>query len=442
MSKDLFGGSPAQTSTTYPPPIFPPGYDFAKSFWGMIAPSLLGGTYPTYPNNVDPGLSPSMQTAIRMAQGYANSPAPYAMGQAGGTLGAFMNPQMAGAGWGTGQDRPSFMNFPQMPPSYPQGAGAMNPWRNIQQGYGGGGGDTGFGNPYAQMGGNGPPNQNVWRNGTGGPYQGQTGGYRIPYQGWFPQQGPGVGFSDNPFMGPPGGADQSASGSATYPGWQHPRPGLFGGQNPFMGPPGPPGQMTPGGDGFIPPTGGIENGLVPPTGGGQDQLPPTGGGQDQFPPTGGGQGQVGGQGQLIGPATRPDSMIMRNPRVGTSIMGRSPAIGGRPGGPLPGNQFGGGPGGATGPLPGDQFGGGPGSAGPLPGNQFGGGPGSAAGPLPGNQFIGPPGPADPTGGGFMNPLPGNQLIGPPGTADQKPPYATKPPVPGGSLLNILQQMRR
>lgn len=149
------GNDGADTNVHYPAPIFPPQWDFAKSFWGMMAPMLMGGTMPTFPNNVDPGLSPTMQQAIQMAQGYAASPAPYSMGQAGSTLGAFMNPQMASAGWGVNQGRPGYMPMPGMPQGYPQGP--YNPWAAADQTYGGGGqfmgggGQTGMGNPYARM---------------------------------------------------------------------------------------------------------------------------------------------------------------------------------------------------------------------------------------------------------------------------------------------------
>jgi hypothetical protein len=132
-------GSPPQTTVNYPDPIYPANYNFASAFFNQIMPQLMGGALPTYPGNIDPGLSQTMQTAIRMAQGYAQSPAPYALGQAGGTLGGFMNPQMANVGWGTQQPRPSYMTMPGSPggSQYP---GSYSPWDNSQQGYGYGGG--------------------------------------------------------------------------------------------------------------------------------------------------------------------------------------------------------------------------------------------------------------------------------------------------------------
>lgn len=144
-------GAGGSTTVTMPDPVYPPGWDFSNSFFNTIMPQLMGGAMPTYPGNVDPGLSQTMQTAIRMAQGYASSPAPYSLGQAGGTLGAFMNPQMAGAGWGTSQPRPSYMNMPQDPGSaHP---GSYNPWANMsqQQSYGyGSSGQQPFGG-YSRM---------------------------------------------------------------------------------------------------------------------------------------------------------------------------------------------------------------------------------------------------------------------------------------------------
>ena len=148
---DAISGTPAQTTTTYPDPIYPANYDFATSFFNNIVPQLMGGSLPTYPGNVDPGLSQTMQTAIRMAQGYAQSPAPYSLGQAGGTLGGFMSPNMSSVGWGMSQPRPSYMNMPQNPGgAYP---GSYNPWQNMsqEQSYGyGSSGQSPFGG-YGQM---------------------------------------------------------------------------------------------------------------------------------------------------------------------------------------------------------------------------------------------------------------------------------------------------
>lgn len=131
------GGSAPTTTTNYPPPIPPAGYDFARQFFAQVLPSLMGGRMPTYPRNVDPGLSQTMQTALRMGQGYAASPAPHVLGQAQGALGAYMNPQMANVGWGGGTN-PQFFSLPPYPgggaaglggipgPIYP---GSYNPWR-------------------------------------------------------------------------------------------------------------------------------------------------------------------------------------------------------------------------------------------------------------------------------------------------------------------------
>lgn len=127
-------GDPSTTTTTYPPPIPPPEWDFAKSFWGMIAPSLMGGRQPTYPGSVDPGMSPTMQTGMRLAQGYASSPTPQILGQASGALGGFMNPKMQSVGWGMQSPRQSYFPMPQ-PQTMPQYPGSANPWYHSAKSY-------------------------------------------------------------------------------------------------------------------------------------------------------------------------------------------------------------------------------------------------------------------------------------------------------------------
>jgi hypothetical protein len=48
----------------------PPGYDFYKNTWyGELAPQLIGMEAPRYPYSIDPGLSPTMQQVMGLAQG-------------------------------------------------------------------------------------------------------------------------------------------------------------------------------------------------------------------------------------------------------------------------------------------------------------------------------------------------------------------------------------
>lgn len=69
-----------------------PGYNWAQGFFNSL-PSAMNQQYPSqYPGQLDPGLSPTMQNTIRMAQGYGQAPQSQALNAAQGTLGSFMSP--------------------------------------------------------------------------------------------------------------------------------------------------------------------------------------------------------------------------------------------------------------------------------------------------------------------------------------------------------------
>lgn len=68
-----------------------PGYNFAKQFYNWL-PQLMQQQYPTYQGQLDPGMSPTMQDAIRRAQGYAQSGPAEILQGVQGTLGQFMSP--------------------------------------------------------------------------------------------------------------------------------------------------------------------------------------------------------------------------------------------------------------------------------------------------------------------------------------------------------------
>jgi len=110
MADILFGKQPT-TETFQQDPINPAGFDFAEIFWNQIVPMLLQQQLPTFPGQVNPGLSPFMQSTMNLgAAQHGQSIAPY-MQAFNGTMGA-----SAGA-------------LPQVgkPPGNPN-AGGWNPW--------------------------------------------------------------------------------------------------------------------------------------------------------------------------------------------------------------------------------------------------------------------------------------------------------------------------
>lgn len=89
-----FFGSPGTTNivqTAGTPAVKPPGYRFA-SWLASQLPGLMNTPFPTYQGQLDPGLSPTMQDAIRRAQGYGQSSPPEILAGVQGVLGRFMNP--------------------------------------------------------------------------------------------------------------------------------------------------------------------------------------------------------------------------------------------------------------------------------------------------------------------------------------------------------------
>jgi hypothetical protein len=148
----------------------PPGFNFAKWLFGQL-PGLMSSPFPTYQGNIDPGMSPTLQDAIRRAQGYAQSSPPEILAGAQGSLGRFMSPSF------------------------------LNPWNRLF-----GGGNFGGAPNYFGV----DPNQRVY---GGGPAQGMT------YQGQAssaPQSGsPWAGSPAPPMPSVPMPALQSMQGAAS-----------------------------------------------------------------------------------------------------------------------------------------------------------------------------------------------------------------------------------
>lgn len=92
---DILKGQPPQQNITLPPPLRPPMYG-AANFIGNQLPSLWGAPLPSYPGQLDRGLSPTQSMATRFMQNRAQQPGPQVLGQAQGTLGALMNPGQSG----------------------------------------------------------------------------------------------------------------------------------------------------------------------------------------------------------------------------------------------------------------------------------------------------------------------------------------------------------
>ena len=88
--KQILTGSPPVTTTETQDPLKPPLHDIAGSMGYQWLPALMAGRFPTYPRQIDPGLSPTMQAAMQMGQARGTSPTPYVLGQASGGLGGMM----------------------------------------------------------------------------------------------------------------------------------------------------------------------------------------------------------------------------------------------------------------------------------------------------------------------------------------------------------------
>lgn len=87
----MSGGSPGTTDIRQQPGTRDPGSSWADAFFRSL------GNLPDYPRQypgqLDPGLSPTMQNAIRMAQGYASTGPPEILAGVQGVLGRLMSPQ-------------------------------------------------------------------------------------------------------------------------------------------------------------------------------------------------------------------------------------------------------------------------------------------------------------------------------------------------------------
>jgi hypothetical protein len=89
-----FFGTPGTTTIHQAPGTAaakPPGFSFAKWLFEQL-PGLMNTPFPTYQGKLDPGMSPTMQDAIRRAQGYAASSPPEVLAGVQGALGRYMNP--------------------------------------------------------------------------------------------------------------------------------------------------------------------------------------------------------------------------------------------------------------------------------------------------------------------------------------------------------------
>lgn len=88
----MSGGSPGTTQVHSTPGTQDPGAGAAGDFFR----SLFSGNLPPfpfqYPGSLDPGLSPTLQNAIRMAQGFSQAGPPEVLQGVRGALGRFMSP--------------------------------------------------------------------------------------------------------------------------------------------------------------------------------------------------------------------------------------------------------------------------------------------------------------------------------------------------------------
>lgn len=87
----MSGGSPGSTSIHQTPGTRDPGAGWAEGFFNSLN-NVANSPFPTFQGQLDPGLSPTLQNVMRMAQGYAASGAPEILGGVQGSLGRFMSP--------------------------------------------------------------------------------------------------------------------------------------------------------------------------------------------------------------------------------------------------------------------------------------------------------------------------------------------------------------
>ncbi|MEE9568960.1 MAG: hypothetical protein V3W37_06190 [Candidatus Binatia bacterium] len=88
----LLGEAPTYTPGVIEHPLAGFGGDLGSYLQALLGGGGIGA--PKVPYELDIPLSPTNQMWGGMAQSYGVSPAPYIMGQAAGTLGNLMNPNM------------------------------------------------------------------------------------------------------------------------------------------------------------------------------------------------------------------------------------------------------------------------------------------------------------------------------------------------------------
>jgi hypothetical protein len=289
-------GTPGQAQVHQAAGTKPPGFGMARDVYATLMRLMESGTpFPTYQGNLDPGLSPTLQNSLRMAQGYAGSSPQEALAGVNGSIGRFMNPNYSNPSGSPGQGlggsmpsggggptppwAPSSQGGPQMgrggqrpgmsgggmtPPPMPQGGGGMsmggmmgpNVPAKPPGGFVGGAGGGGWGAPGGQS--NQSPPWAPPQPQGGGPGMDFKGGGRFPLGGGGqppPYTGPPnlpYGNDGRPMQipGPPQGVPQLSwpggqgglTGMPSQPSW-----GTMAGGQPGIDPVGPPPQATQGG---------------------------------------------------------------------------------------------------------------------------------------------------------------------------------------------------
>jgi hypothetical protein len=106
-------GSPPRTNVHQTPGTRSPGYGWSQGFFNSL-PGVGQNPYPTYQGNLDPGMSPTMQSMIRQAQAYSQAGPPEILQGAAGSLGRFMTPNFINPAFRVGGG----FTYPNYFPSY------------------------------------------------------------------------------------------------------------------------------------------------------------------------------------------------------------------------------------------------------------------------------------------------------------------------------------
>jgi hypothetical protein len=229
-----------------------PGFGWARGFFNSL-PGVTQNPFPSYQGQIDPGLSPTMQNTIRMAQGYSQAGPSEILQGAQGSLGRFMTPSFMDPRMRLPQGNPNL--FGADPNQRMYGGGLLS---QLGQGYNN---QTGGGLQGSQMNQGMPQIGGIMRGQVfDGPQYGwqsagnQQGGGRMPAPGQPPQspwaglggsmQSMGGGGSQAPQMGSRGPAGMQ---SMTGPGLQSGGGGGVGQRMPWSG--GPPQDFQWGGSG-------------------------------------------------------------------------------------------------------------------------------------------------------------------------------------------------